>query len=170
VHGLPTTASLAEIGRELSTYNSGLALSEPPRWLTTDTIRAGKSASSVTIIATGPRAQEFASLPRLCAFSRSFRIERRLRFSAHTQGANCQQFGHHTLRCPNTAACRWCTSPHSTRDHRCPTTTCSARGRACPHTVMGCANCAGPHDTHYSSCPSRPGFSAGDAMETSAST
>ena len=167
VHGIPTTASLAEIGKELTTYNTGLALSEQPRWLTNDTARSGKSASSVTIVVTGPKAHEFASLPRLSAFSRSFKVERRLRFSSLTQCANCQKFGHHTLRCTNPVACKWCRSSHSTSDHKCPTLTYPARGRACPHTTM---SCVGPDDSHYLQCPTRPRLSAGDEMETTATT
>ena len=90
VHGIPTSSSLADIGKELTTYNTGLALAEQPRWLTTDDKRVGKTASSVTIIATGPKAQDFASKSRLCAFSKNFRVEHRLKFNLFTQCANCQ--------------------------------------------------------------------------------
>ena len=33
VHGIPTSHSLADIGKELTTYNTGLALAQQPRWL-----------------------------------------------------------------------------------------------------------------------------------------
>jgi hypothetical protein len=166
VHGIPTSSSLADIGRELTTYNTGLALAEQPRWLTTDDKRAGKSASSVTIIATGPKAQDFASKSRLCAFSKTFRVERRLKFNLFTQCANCQQFGHHTLRCTNASACRWCAKPHSSREHTCSTSTCSAKGRTCPHTIMACVTCGGPHDSHSPSCAKRPSKTVDDEMAT----
>jgi hypothetical protein len=166
VHGIPTSSSLADIGKELTTYNTGLALAEQPRWLTTDDKRTGKSASTVTIIATGPKAQDFASKSRLCAFSKTFRVERRLRFNLFTQCANCQQFGHHTLRCTNAPACRWCAKPHSSREHTCSTSTCSAKGRACPHTIMACVTCAGPHDSHSPSCAKRPSKAADTEMAT----
>src|SRR5712691_7663124 len=65
VHGIPTSSSLAE----------------QPRWLTTEERRVGKTASSVTIIATGPKAQDFASKSPLCAFSKAFRVEHRLMFN-----------------------------------------------------------------------------------------
>jgi hypothetical protein len=36
VHGIPSSYSLADIGRELTTFNTGLALTQQPRWLTSD--------------------------------------------------------------------------------------------------------------------------------------
>jgi len=54
VHGIPTSKTLAEIANELTTYNTGLSLTQQPRWLTTDEARAGKSASTVVINITGP--------------------------------------------------------------------------------------------------------------------
>jgi hypothetical protein len=166
VHGIPTSSSLADIGRELTTFNPGLALAELPRWLTTDDKRTGKAASTVTIIATGARAQDFASKSRLCAFSKTFRMERRLRFNLFSQCANCQQFGHHTLRCTNTSICRWCAKPHATREHTCSTSTCPAKGRACPHTILMCASCNGPHESHSPSCTKRPKKTADVEMNT----
>ena len=156
VHGIPTSHTLADIGRELTTYNSGLALVLPPRWLTPDDGCASKAASAVVITITGPKAQEFASASRLSAFSTTFKLERHLRFNHFTQCANCQQFGHHTLKCPNAPSCRWCASPHPTRDHSCPSSTCQQKGRLCPHTSPKCVTCAGPHEAHSSLCPRRP--------------
>src|ERR1700710_2666487 len=166
VHGIPTSSSLADIGKELTTYNTGLALAEQPRWLTTDDKRVGKTASSVTIIATGPKAQDFTSKSRLCAFSKTFWVERRLKFNLFTQCANCQQFGHHTLRCTFASACRWCAKPHSSREHTCSTSTCSAKGRTCPHTIMACVTCGGPHDSHSPSCAKRPSKAVDEEMAT----
>ena len=156
VHGIPTSYSLADIGRELTTFNSGLALSQQPRWLTSDERRASKTTSSVVITVTGPKAQDFASLNRLSAFSTTYKLERHLRFNQFTQCSNCQRFGHHTLRCTNNPRCRWCTKPHSTRDHTCPTTSCSERGRLCPHTSPKCVSCDGPHNAQSTLCPARP--------------
>ena len=101
VHGIPTTHSLDTIAREITTFNSGLALSQRPRWLTSDDRRANKHVSTVVITITGPKAQDFASATRLSAFSTTFKLERHLRFNQYTHCANCQQFGHHTLKCPN---------------------------------------------------------------------
>jgi hypothetical protein len=123
VHGIPTSSSLADISKELTTYNTGLALAEQPIWLTTDDKRAGKSASTVTIIVTGPKVQDFASKYWLCTFSKTYRVERRLKFNLFTQCANSQQFGHHILRYTNASACRWCAKPHSSREHTCSTST-----------------------------------------------
>jgi hypothetical protein len=166
VHGIPTSSSLVDSGRELTTYNTGLALAEQPRWLTTDDKRTGKSATTVTIIASGPKAQDFVSKSRLCAFSKIFRIERRLNFNLFTQYANCQQFGHHTLCCTNAPACRWCAKPHSSREHTCSTSTYSAMGRTCPHTIMACVTCGSPHDSHSPSCAERPAKTIDEEMAT----
>ena len=106
VHGIPTTHSLNTIAREITTFNSGLAHSQRPRWLTPDDRRANKRVSTVVITITGPKAQDFASATRLSAFSTTFKLERHLRFNQYTQCANCQQFGHYTLKCPNPPVCR----------------------------------------------------------------
>src|SRR5207302_5219278 len=55
VQGIPTTHSLATIAIELTTFNTGLALKQQPRWLTSDDSRAGKTASTIVISITGPR-------------------------------------------------------------------------------------------------------------------
>ena len=156
VHRIPTTHSLDTIAREITTFNSGLALSQRSRWLTPDDRRANKRVSTVIITITGPKAQDFASATRLSAFSTNFKLERHLRFNQYTQCANCQQFGHHTLKCPNPPVRRWCASLHSTWEHSCPTSTCRDKGRLCLHTSPKCASCAGPHDVHSALCTRRP--------------
>ena len=155
VHGIPTSRTLAEIANELTTYNTGLSLTEQPRWLTTDDARAGKTASTVVINITGPRAADYVG-KRLAAFSTTYRTERRLSFNSHTQCSNCHGYGHHNNKCTNPASCRWCASPHPTGGHTCPTATCRIRGRPCNNTVLRCVNCKGPHDAHTTSCPSHP--------------
>jgi len=94
VHGIPTSKSLVEIATELTTFKTGLSLTGQPRWLTTDDARAGKSASTVVITITGPRASDYVG-KRLAAFSSTYRTERRLRFNSHTQCSNCHGYGHH---------------------------------------------------------------------------
>jgi len=155
VHGIPTSKSLVEIANELTTYNTGLSLTSQPRWLTTDDARAGKTASTVVISITCPRASDYVG-KRLAAFSATYRTERRLRFNSHTQCSKCQGYGHHSNRCTNPVSCRWCASPHPTGNHSCPTATCRIRGRPCSHTVLRCVNCQGPHDAHTAQCPSHP--------------
>ena len=39
VHGIPTSSALSEIATELTTFNTGLALTGQPRWLTTEQSR-----------------------------------------------------------------------------------------------------------------------------------
>jgi hypothetical protein len=161
VHGIATSCSMATIATELTTFNSGLALTTQPRWLTTETSRAGKSASTIVIAITGPKAPDFVG-KRLVALSSTYRTERRLRFNSLTQCSNCHGFGHHNNRCTNTVTCQWCALTHPTGGHTCPTATCRMRGRPCNHTVLRCVNCEGPHDAHSVTCPSRPGRAVDD--------
>ena len=156
VHGIPTSYTLADIGKELTTFNTGLALAQEPRWLSTAERRVGKKSSTVVITVTGPKAQDFAQQSRLSAFTSTYRVERRLRFNQYTQCYNCQKFGHHTLKCTNPAACRWCAKQHSTGDHTCPTATCQVRGRLCAHSSPLCITCDGPHEAHSTTCPKCP--------------
>ena len=129
VHGLPTDRSLPDIAQELTTVNTGQALSRPPRWLTPDDRCASKRISTVVLTLTGSLARDVASRNRLAAFSATFKVEHHLRFNRYTQCHGCHQFGHHTLRCSNTPRCRWCAVAHSMRDHTCPTSTCNTKSR-----------------------------------------
>ncbi|RPA90278.1 hypothetical protein L873DRAFT_1795584 [Choiromyces venosus 120613-1] len=61
IHGLPTSHSLTTIATKFTTFNSGLALTQQPRWLTSDESRASKSASSIVITITGPKAPLFVA-------------------------------------------------------------------------------------------------------------
>src|SRR5437588_605067 len=85
--------------------------------------------------------------------------------SPATHCSNCQQFGHHSTKCPNPATCRWCTIRHSTGDHSCPTATCRVRGRPCSHLTVRCVNCGGPRDAHSPTCPHRPTVPSGESEE-----
>ena len=59
-HGLPTNRSLPDIAQELTTFNTGLALSRPLCWLTPDDRRASKRISTVVLTPTGSRARDVA--------------------------------------------------------------------------------------------------------------
>jgi len=71
VPGLPTSSSLDAIATELTTFNTGLALTGQPRGLTTEESRVGKAASTIVIAITGPRAPDFVGR-RLAAFSSTY--------------------------------------------------------------------------------------------------
>jgi hypothetical protein len=75
VNGMPTSSALSDIGIELTTFNTGLALAQQPRWLTSDEKRAGKKCSTIIITATGLKAQDFAQQSRLSAFSSTDQLE-----------------------------------------------------------------------------------------------
>ena len=81
VHGLPTDRSLPDIAQELTTLNTGLALTHPPHWLTPDDRSASKRISTVVLTLTGSGVQDVASCSRLAAFSATFKIEQYLRFN-----------------------------------------------------------------------------------------
>ena len=156
VHDIPTNCPLPDIVQELTTFNTGLALSLPPRWLLPDDRRASKRISTVVLSLTGTKVCDVASRSRLATFSATFKVEHHLRFNRHTQCHGCHQFGRHTLRCTNAPSCRWCAGTHSTRDHTCPTSTCNAKSRPCPHALLKCVAYAGPHEAHSAQCPNRP--------------
>src|SRR5437588_7559239 len=156
VHNIPTSYSLADIGREFTTFNTGLVLAHQPRWLSTEEKRQGKRASTVVITITGSKAWDFALLPCQSAFSTNYRLERRLHFNSSTQCFNCHQFAHHTLKCTNTSTCRWCTKSHTTGEHTCPSATCTTRGHLCSHSSPLCVNCDGPYEAHSTTCTKRP--------------
>ena len=105
VHGIPTDISFEDLQEELQTYNPGLVLSAKPRWLKPPETWYEKKASSMVIALSGLKAKEIGTRTRLHAFSTSLRAERKLRFGPTTQCAKCQQFGHHTTKCPNQPHC-----------------------------------------------------------------
>ena len=135
VHGLHTSDRLLpDIAQELTTFNTSLALSRPPPWLTPDDCRVSKRISTVALSPTGTRAKEVASRNHLTPFPTTLKVEHYLCFNHYTQCHGCHQYGHHTLRCTNTPRCHWCLGTHSTREHTCPTSTCSAKSCPCLHT------------------------------------
>src|SRR5205807_4782811 len=97
VHGIPTIHSLATIVTKLTTFNTGLALTQEPRWLTSDDSHTDKAASTIVISITGPKAHLFVG-KRLAAFSSTYRTECHLRFNSSTQCSNCLSFCHHSFK------------------------------------------------------------------------
>ncbi|RPA92600.1 hypothetical protein L873DRAFT_1859899 [Choiromyces venosus 120613-1] len=59
IHDLPTCHSLATITTEPTTFNSGLALTQQLRWLTSDESCASKNTSTIIITITSPKAPLF---------------------------------------------------------------------------------------------------------------
>ena len=106
VHGIATDRSLPDIAQELTTFNTGLALSRPPPWLLTGDRCALRHISAGVLSLTGTRAGDVASRSRLAAFSATFKVEPHLRFNRYTQCHGCHQFGDHMLRCTNAPHCR----------------------------------------------------------------
>ncbi|RPA89505.1 hypothetical protein L873DRAFT_1796058 [Choiromyces venosus 120613-1] len=107
---------------DLTTFNSGLALTQQLRWLTSDESCAGKATSTAVITITTPKAPLFVS-KQLSAFT-TFGPEHRLHFNAFTQCSNCHHFGHYSNKYASPPSYHWCTLPHSTGDHSSPMSTC----------------------------------------------
>src|SRR5207237_4339843 len=72
VQGIPTSHCLATIATELTTFNTSLALTQQPRWLTSDDSRSSNSASTVVISITSRNAPLFIG-KRLAALSSTSR-------------------------------------------------------------------------------------------------
>ncbi|RPB02228.1 hypothetical protein L873DRAFT_1674497, partial [Choiromyces venosus 120613-1] len=119
--------------------------------LTSNKSRAGKSASSIVITITSPKASLFVD-KRLSAFSTTFRTERHLWFNTFTQCSNCHHFGHHSNKYVSPSLCRCCTLSYSTGDHSCPTSTY----HTCNHFTPRCVNCDSLHEFHSTICPAWP--------------
>jgi hypothetical protein len=56
VHGIFTSHALLDIREELTTFNMGMILFQKPCWLTSNEHDEEKSASSIIIAITGPKA------------------------------------------------------------------------------------------------------------------
>jgi hypothetical protein len=72
VHRMPTSNAHADIGRQLTTFNTGLPLAQQPRRITSDEKCAGKKASTIVITSMGPKAQDFTQQSPISAFSSTY--------------------------------------------------------------------------------------------------
>jgi len=110
VHWLLTSTSLDVIATELTTFNSRLALTGLPRWLTKDKSSMSKTASMIVITITGPRAHDFVS-KHTAAFSTTDRTAQLL-FNSLNQCSNCHCITHYSNTRINPASCSWSTIIH----------------------------------------------------------
>jgi hypothetical protein len=76
MHGISISYSLTDISKELTTFNTRLALLQQPRWLIPDAKREGRLAFMIIITATGLKAQEFVQQLHLSCFTSTLRLER----------------------------------------------------------------------------------------------
>ena len=81
VDGLTTDCPLPEIAQDLTTFNTGLALSHPPRWLIPADRRASKRISTVVLSLTGSKECDVSSRSRLAAFSATSKVKHNLCFN-----------------------------------------------------------------------------------------
>jgi hypothetical protein len=78
VYEMPTSDTFVDIGRELSTFNTGLFLPQQARWLTSDKKHANKKAFTIVVTATSHKAQCISQESPLFAFSTTYRLERHI--------------------------------------------------------------------------------------------
>jgi hypothetical protein len=66
------------------------------------------------------------------------------------QCLKCQQVGHATKDCKNSASCQLCGQNHPTRLHTCKI--CEIVGDSCIHTILKCSNCGENHAANSKEC------------------
>jgi hypothetical protein len=75
LQGIPSSYSFTDIGKVLTTFNTGLALLQQLRWLIQHVTRGEMLACTIVITATGPKEKQFLQQSCLSAFSSTFRLE-----------------------------------------------------------------------------------------------
>jgi len=154
-HGVPvrdfdTEGGMASLKDEVETFNKGLKVVGSPRWLTSHSARETKRMGSVVIAFATEKEAMQATRSRLYIAGSSVKTEKLLPFRADTQCSKCQRFGHPESKCRSTYKCRLCAENHPTDLHVC--STCSTRGKRCPHLVAKCCNCNDGHTADSKDC------------------
>jgi hypothetical protein len=156
VHGVDTghfadnEDGMNKLKYELETFNQGLALASPPRYLTRPEKRLEKTHSSCVIAMKDKTQLKRILKYGLSIFGRQCRTAEYFAARPSDQCSRCQGFGHHYRRCLKEATCGICADPHhETRMHTC--IACTSR-LGCDHKPAKCANCGGPHRANDRKC------------------
>jgi hypothetical protein len=155
LNGILTTATMEQVRYQLSMLYPELRMGRDPRWLTTESKRVGKEASSVVITLVGQLTMKDVvdGPPFLYLFNREIRLRDYLSFGPTTRCGRCCLYGHPTTRCTaETPTCAVCAEPHFMRKHPCKIPRCP-RGGECTHAPFRCASCGGPHKATDRMCP-----------------
>jgi len=137
---------------EVQAFNPCIHLSRPPRWLTTETQRSKKSASTMVLTILGKDAATKAISTGLSIFGRKFKVQKYLTFGPDTQCNKCLAFGHHTSKCTNNTYCNICAGKHPGYLHPCGHSDSPTKGKQCLHTTLKCS-CGDPHQADFKECP-----------------
>src|SRR5207247_2026500 len=135
--------------QEIETFNM-IALVTAPRWLTSAEKREGKAYTSVVLATQSLAEAENIVKKGALVFGRRLKAERYIISKPADQCSNCQQFGHHHLRCSQDAKCQICAGNYNTHLHRCAQ--CNQTDKTYGHSNFKCANCGKPHKANDQSC------------------
>jgi hypothetical protein len=158
IHNIPTSLeNLAILKDEISLFNNGLQVVGEPYWLSHEDKRKEKLAGSVCIAFKNQKDADYAIRNRLFLLGISVRADKLHSTPPSTQCQKCQRFGHVEARCRNDYACKICSEPHATQQHKCNIGTCNTKGKVCIHSVRKCANCSKAHTADDKQCESYQG-------------
>jgi hypothetical protein len=153
-HFPDTPTGLELLQDEIEKFNS-CKLTTPPRYLTRPETRTNKKASTV-VIALPSEAASKPLLKGIDIHGKRHTTERFYTARPWDQCSNCQQYGHHHMRCKNDARCRFCAEPHKTTEHQCKEKMCREPvGKDCTHTLTRCTLCKGAHRAGDPRCETR---------------
>jgi hypothetical protein len=145
----PTGMSLLQ--EEIEKFNT-CKLTSPPRYLTHPETRLNKRASTI-VIALPSEAAAKPLQKGVDIHGKRHTTERFYTARPWDQCSNCQQHGHHHMRCKNDARCRYCAEPHKTTEHTCKEKTCrEPAGKHCAATTTKCCLCGGGHRSSEPEC------------------
>ena len=155
IHGVPTADfdndNLVDmVKNEIQTFNHGLKVIGAPYWLTAANRRPKQYAGSIVVAFATEKEATTAIRNRLYMAGRSLKVEKLYAVSPTTQCNKCQGFGHLDNKCTRPEKCQICAGGHHTSQHKC--SSCPARGKACVHTLVKCANCNQNHKANDISC------------------
>ena len=155
IHGVPIHEFDNEefgdmIRDEIKTFNHGLNIIGNPYWLTSAEKRSYQTAGSVIVAFATEKEASNAIRNRLYLAGKSCRVEKLYSVQPTAQCSRCQGFGHLEARCMREQRCQICAENHNTTQHKC--SSCPAKGKACVHTLLKCANCNHNHKANDLSC------------------
>lgn len=167
IHGL----NISYFGNDLSTflpeeielYNRGLKVIGQPFWATSQDRRQVQEFGSAVVAFSTEAEMNQAVSRRLTIGGQSLRAEKFLSVSPSSQCQICQGFGHHTDKCRNKMACKFCGKDHLSKDHLC--SQCGTKGRPCSHLIPYCVNCKKSHQADTKSCEIREYITSSPRMD-----
>lgn len=155
IHGVPIGDFDNEdfgkmIKDEIRTFNHGLQIIGNPYWLTSAERRPQQFSGSIVVAFATEKEATTAIRNRLYIAGRSLKVEKQYSIAPTNQCNHCQGYGHLESKCNRPERCQICAGSHHTRQHKC--SSCSAKGKACVHSLLKCVNCGQSHKANDLSC------------------